>query len=314
MIALPVELEERIERCLEGHSPSALRDAWRGISERYREGVPPRLDAEIDRLAYAAGRLPPAFAAIARACEEIAPFLPSPPRTLLDLGAGPGTATLAARAVFPELAWSVQVEPEAGLRELAARLMPDDLAVTSIPGRLPGAPDVPEADLAVFGWSLGEIGGDAAISAVEEAAQKAEAWLAVEPGTPRGFAGLRAVREYVRERGWRILGPCTHAGACPIDGTDWCHFAVRLPRSARLRFLKGGDRGFEDEKFAWLAAAPAAGEPAGGGRILRRPAVHAGHVTLDLCTPEGRASRTISRRDRATFRAARRASWGDRWA
>ncbi len=92
---------------------------------------------------------------------------------------------------------------------------------------------------------------------------------------------------------------------------DWCHFAVRVERTRLHRHLKGGSLGYEDEKFCYLVAMRGGARPA-GARVVRHPEVQAGRVTVQLCTPAGLDRRVVTRRS-AEWRAARKASWGDRW-
>jgi ribosomal protein RSM22 (predicted rRNA methylase) len=132
----------------------------------------------------------------------------------------------------------------------------------------------------------------------------------VEPGTPVGYRRILAARARLLERGGFTLAPCPHDDACPLPEGNWCHFAVRLPRSAEHRSAKVASAGFEDEKFAYvvvvrdeLTRAPA--------RILRHPQVRGGHVRLELCAADGLRSVVVSKRDREAFREARKASWGD---
>ena len=48
-------------------------------------------------------------------------------------------------------------------------------------------------------------------------------------------------------------------------------------------------------------------------RILRRPEYHKGFVRLALCTPQGLAHKTVTRSDKAAYRRARDAAWGEGW-
>src|SRR5262249_54062535 len=136
-----------------------------------------------------------------------------------------------------------------------------------------------------------------------------------------------------------ILAPCPHKHACPMatagastperqpvlsaksaerakaahSGGDWCHFSQRLERTAQHRQLKGGALGYEDEKFSYVIASRQ-DVPLEGGRIVRHPGRHSGHIQLALCTSAGRLeTKTITRSSKQAFRLARKAEWGDTW-
>ena len=94
---------------------------------------------------------------------------------------------------------------------------------------------------------------------------------------------------------------------------DWCHFAVRLERSAAHRRLKGGALGYEDEKFSYLVAGRAPAEmPL--ARIVRHPMARPGHIQLTLCTAQGLERRTVTKSQKEAYRRARRAEWGTAWS
>src|SRR5262249_4941014 len=93
------------------------------ISERYRAGGGSRdtiKDAD-DALAYAFTRLPATYAATAAALDWAHDAWPDfSPRTLIDVGAGPGTATTgAAHEHFPALADIRLIDDNRHLRALA---------------------------------------------------------------------------------------------------------------------------------------------------------------------------------------------------
>ena len=103
---LPVALAEALDNALADVSPQDLQRASARLSERYREGRPrgPVARTDADVLAYAATRLPATFAAVSAALEAVRDQRPGwEPRSMLDVGAGPGTGLWAAAATWPSL-------------------------------------------------------------------------------------------------------------------------------------------------------------------------------------------------------------------
>ncbi len=94
----------------------------------------------------------------------------------------------------------------------------------------------------------------------------------------------------------------------------WCHEAVRLPRTALHRRLKGGQLGYEDEKLSYLAVTfdPLLPKVVPPCRIVHAPRNRHGHTHLVLCTFRGCLEPTIiSRKYKELYRMAREAEWGD---
>src|SRR5207248_8321452 len=78
---------------------------------------------ETDALAYALSRMPATYAAVTaslNALREITPRLA--PGSMLDVGAGPGTATWAAAEAFPSLQSFTLLDANSALRALALDL------------------------------------------------------------------------------------------------------------------------------------------------------------------------------------------------
>ena len=129
-----------------------------------------------------------------------------------------------------------------------------------------------------------------------------------------GYLRIREARERLTAAGLRVVAPCPHSTACPIEpGADWCHFAARVSRSSLHRQVKGGTLPYEDEKFSYVAAARLEA-PTGKARVVRRPQIRKGQVLLDVCAPDrGLARETVTKRQGARYRAARDTAWGDAW-
>jgi ribosomal protein RSM22 (predicted rRNA methylase) len=310
---LPAPVVAALQTMLDGISRSRLALAAASMSTAYRSGAHSAgvVTNQDTALAYAVSRMPATYAAVMRALHAVSARQPEfAPRTLLDLGAGPGSATLAASAHFPSISKQHLVEPNARMRSLAQRLVPSasiDMAVVDAGW----ASDAP-ADLVVASYVLAEqtIEGAQAIARAAYAATR-DMLLLVEPGTPHGFARLSAARTTLIEAGATMIAPCPHAAPCPLVAPDWCHFRVRLPRSRDHIALKGAEAPFEDEPFCYLAVSrrPAVLPPI--ERLLRDPAVDKGAVSLTLCTPAGFDIRRVLRRNKAGYKAAKAISAGD---
>ncbi len=296
----------------------ALKAAQARTSALYRDGGHSR-DAVPDTaaaLAYALVRMPATYAACVRAFDLAAAQAPEfQPTTLLDLGAGTGGATLAAAAVWPALTRATLVEPSAVLSALSQDAI---AAATRIETKLLAA-DIrkpahawPAADLVTLSYVLAEQAeADVPALMARIAASVTQMIIIVEPGTPQGYARSLAARDALAAAGLTTLAPCPHANTCPLPGGDWCHFSVRLQRSAGHRALKDADVPFEDERFAFLAAVrPGLGQRA-NARLLRAATIEKGFADLALCTPAGLETRRIRRRDGADFKRAKDLLWGD---
>ncbi len=173
-------------------------------------------------------------------------------------------------------------------------------------GRLAGEP----FDLCVSSYALNELFHEQRLALVERLwAACGGALVLVAPGTPSGFAAIREARTWLIGAGAHLIAPCPHADACPMPPGDWCHFSQRLARSRLHRQLKGGAAPFEDEKYAYIVAARMPGA-AIAARVIRHPLVRPGHISLELCAPDGLLRADVTRSEREYWRAARDATWG----
>jgi ribosomal protein RSM22 (predicted rRNA methylase) len=297
-----------IAALLEGVSRKELEARAARISAAYRGGgTSASVASRMDGLAYLVARFPATHAAAhaaLRRTEEASPQFS--PASLLDVGAGPGTVALAARAIWPSLMAITLLEPNAIFRGLAEELWPN---VNIVAGTLGGP--LPNADLVTAGYVLAEL-DLAKIPLVARELWRAtnEMLVLIEPGTPEGFARSRAARQALIEEGAHIAAPCTHDKECPMSGGDWCHFSERLARSRDHMVVKSASVPFEDERYAYLAVsrAPLAHRQA---RIIKPPIAQKPAILLSLCDDSGLHVKSVARRDKEQYRIARRKNWGD---
>jgi ribosomal protein RSM22 (predicted rRNA methylase) len=316
---LPQDLREAIDRELEGIPLADLARAAERLSERYRserrDGTF-HLNDELAAWAYLATRMPATFAAVSASYRAVAEARPDfRPRTILDVGAGPGTATWAAAACWESLNDAVLLEGSPVIRTVGARLaqplMLDRTAWLS--ARLDDdLSDLGGRDLVVLAYVLGELAPALRAPLIGQLWNLArDVLVVVEPGTPEGWRRILGVRDQLIAAGAHVLAPCPHAHACPLATPDWCHFSARVPRSRLHREAKGGTVPWEDEKFIYVAASRHPGRQS-KARVVAPPHTSKAALTLKLCQKDGHAAeQSFARRDGAPFKAVRKLSWGD---
>jgi ribosomal protein RSM22 (predicted rRNA methylase) len=94
MTGLPNWLSVALSGRLEAVSRGALRDRAQTISDTYRAGGTSQIiRSDHDALAYAVVRMPATYAAVRASLAQTMRIIPDfAPRSILDVGAGPGTA------------------------------------------------------------------------------------------------------------------------------------------------------------------------------------------------------------------------------
>ncbi|MFD8209035.1 small ribosomal subunit Rsm22 family protein [Streptomyces sp. NPDC059695] len=316
--ASSASLRAALATLLDGLPPQRAAQAVERLIASYRGTTPtdaPVLRDRSDVAAYAAYRMPATFEAVRGTLDALRAAAPDwEPRTHTDVGGGTGAASWAVAEAWAEqpprttvLDWA---EPALALgRELAAGVLDAEWRRE----RIGSALRLPETDLVTVSYVLKELTEADRTALVTEAARAARAVVIVEPGTPDGYERVIAARTRLVEAGFTVAAPCPHSGACPIvPGTDWCHFAARVSRSSLHRKVKGGSLPYEDEKYAYVAAVRFPVTPA-PSRVVRRPQIRKGLVSLELCGPDGLGRDTVTKRHGPLYKQARDAEWGDSW-
>jgi ribosomal protein RSM22 (predicted rRNA methylase) len=314
---LPAELKAALDAKLHGLSRNDAAERATLISKTYRDGGNSgAIRTETDALAYALARMPATYAAVTaslNALREITPHFA--PTSLIDVGAGPGTASWAAAEAFSSLKDLTLLDANIALRALALDLGHDSTRLNKMIYQRgearAGLAASEAADLVVASYVIAEL-SDTERSTLTELmwAKTRDTLLIVEPGTPAGYARIIALRAQLIALGAHVAAPCPHDGTCPLMAPDWCHFIQRLPRLRAHKQIKGAELPFEDEKFSYvvLTRAPVAQHPA---RVLAQPVVSKVEVTAKLCTSDGLALTRVPSRAKADYTRARRWRWGD---
>ena len=303
----PAEIRNKINELTESADIRLLKTAAARLSENYRSENNKGKQGAVsdnDTLAYAAVRMPATFAAVSRALELSLADFGGEINSILDVGAGTGAGAIAA-ARLTECENVTCVEREKNMLRLGQTFcecagVPAKWIQSDINGGI-----TEHADLVICSYCLNELPEKSRKAVVSELIRAADKLLIiVEPGTPFSFECMKQIRSELIEKGLNIAAPCPHTSECGLPQNDWCHFTARAQRTKLHKLLKNADVPYEDEKFCFLAAAKENCSPC-SARILRKPLIQSGKITLSLCRENSITTETITKKN-PLFKTARK--------
>jgi SAM-dependent methyltransferase len=245
--------------------------------------------------------------------------LPRRPRSVLDLGSGPGPVAFAALdAGASEVTAADRSAPALTLARALAAEAEEPLATRAWSG---GAA-LPDGafDTITLGHVRNELGrGPSALAERAALLERAAAQLrpggslvVLEPALRDTSRELLSVRDLLVARGYAVRAPCLWRGACPalVKATDWCH-AERTWSPPPMLDALAREAGLHKEalKMSYLVLAPrgeAWPEPPPGRlfRIVSEPLEGKGRQRYMGCGPEGRVGLALQEKHRTAANEA----------
>ncbi len=304
---LPLDNKLQLESLLDGYSLKELKNVASDIMEQYKNNSNKGNDLINSSLAskvYAVYRLPATYSAFGEALKHTLELYDQNIDSVIDVGAGSGSASLAVSHLLPNIKNFTLLERNKYMMEIGKTLhnfdyINYDLSIDNL--------DI-KSDLVMSNYVLNELDQNSRINAINKMWNMTnKIMLIVEPGTPEGFALIRQIRDYLISIGAYVIAPCTHMGVCL---NTWCHFSTRVSRSKLHKDLKGGDAPYEDEKYCYIAFSKSEITPC-KNRILRHPQINPGFVELEVCTKDGFKKIKYSKKDKELFKRARKSDAGD---
>lgn len=316
-MALPNELTEALDNLLEGNIDfKEINFNAKEISKKYREnnnGGNRLVTSKEEAVSYALSRMPATYESVSDCLDKIFENNNFNVRSILDVGAGTGAATWALYNFFDEKEYTCY-EREDEMMSIGRRLMEGseltqytkwkkfDIINDSIEGTF---------DFMTVSYMINELPKDQIKNVVEKLWNATEkVLLIIEPGTPKGYANIKQIRNLLIKNGAKIVAPCPHLNECPLPGDDWCQFTCRVQRSKIHRILKDGDAPYEDEKYSYIALSKYDCKGS-DNRILRHPIINKGYSEYKVCSNEGIRNIKLSKKDGEIYKIAKKKSAGD---
>jgi SAM-dependent methyltransferase len=241
------------------------------------------------------------------------------PRSVLDLGSGPGPVAFAALdAGATEVTAADRSAPALALARALAAEAEEPLA-TRIWNRGSALPEG-TFDAVTLGHVLNELGrGPSAVAERAALLERAAAQvrpggsvIVLEPALRDTSRELLQARDLVVSRGFAVRAPCLWRGGCPalVKSSDWCH-AERSWSPPPLLDALAREAGLHKEalKMSYLVLAPrgeAWPEPPPGRlfRIVSEPLEGKGRQRYMGCGPEGRVGLALQEKHRTAANEA----------
>lgn len=310
-------LNEALENLVSNnHNLKKLDENAKKISQRYRANNNDgnRLVTKSDEAtAYALSRMPATYGAVLAVIEQVTKNNEFDINTVLDIGAGTGSATWALfDAIGTKKYLCLEREPE--MIKIGKSLMESSQLHECVSWNTCNILEdelIQKSDLVITSYMINELPKEQIDKVIDKLWNATEKILIIiEPGTPKGFSNIKHIRSYLLEKKANIIAPCPHEEECKVKNDDWCQFSSRIQRSKVHKMLKSGDAPYEDEKYSYIAFSKQKVNRA-TNRILRHPIINKGFSEFKICTEEDIKNIKLSKKDGDVYKDSKKKSAGD---
>lgn len=317
---IPNDLQMALENEIQNIPIKKLAKYVSILSDRYRNVELSKSSKSINNmfeaLAYAIYRMPATYSVIYSILDEVKSRYPDfKPQSLLDIGAGTGSATWASSFIWPNIDKITLVETNKNMLDLGKILMsysPSKSLQNAnwVKADINGSNDISKHDLVIASYVLNEMPNKNREDFLMNIWKYAkDILLIIEPGTPSGYSNIINARRFLIDNGAHIISPCPHEDVCPTNDNDWCHFSIRINRTKIHRQAKNSMLSYEDEKYSYICVSKLKRSNI-RDRILRHPKIHSGHISIKTCTIDGIKDITITKKESELYKKVRKVKWG----
>lgn len=270
-----------------------------------------------DVLAYLALRSAATYAQISGALLQVQELFPSwQPKSLLDIGCGPGTALWAAKTIWPGLQSVVGIDQDQHFLSLGQDIVEKagikvdvEWQQRDITGGLEN--NRKTYDVVIIANLLNELSASEAQRFLDEAYAACRGiMVVVEPGTPYGF---EVVQKTVHNMGSTATLIAPYIGGLFVESKDyWIHFPQRFIRPPFLRRLRQHMRDsglmasdFEEAKYSFVAIGSVPATQTIWGRCIGPIRKQKGFLEVPILTANSVLQAKVLKRNKPQYNFAK---------
>lgn len=302
---LPQWLQDKVNELYLSMNKKILTETRENLTKRYKEQTGQGkllIENKNDSMLYAISRMPATFSVIYTLMRDLSSQnLLGDITTVLDVGSGTGAGYFALKEFDENLSIDL-IERDKNMIDVFKALT-DGLVDVSV-GDIRGFKSKTKTDLVISSYVLSELGEDDRKTALKNLMNASNGYvLVVDTGTPKTYEFMMDLKRFANGSGWHVVAPCMHE-ECALKN-DYCQFFARVERSSLHRLAKDATLSYEDEKYFYLLISKDDKEIT-GERIIRRPVIKEGSVSLVLCGKTGVENKMFTKKNKDEFKRAKK--------
>lgn len=323
---LPESINDTITAILaKQHMPEIITHAQK-LHERYmtqnKEEKKAYIQDTEDVFAYLALRSPATYAQIYGSFSQIQENIPNwHPKTMLDIGSGPGTGVWAAKTIWGSLEAATCLDQERSFLSLGKEISSNAQLNVKMSWQQGNASYVIENDTTMYDIVLlSNILNELDIPQREHLIGSAYnhckgIMVIVEPGTPSGTAIVNHAAKSLSHT--QIIAPYGN-NTLIQDDKQWIHFPQKFIRPEFQRRVRQHMRDselmasdFEEAKYAYVAFGKDIASASLWGRCIGSPKMYKGYLEIPILTTAGLETIKVMKRHKPQYLFAKKLRWGE---
>jgi ribosomal protein RSM22 (predicted rRNA methylase) len=276
-----------------------------------------------DLLAYIALRSPATYAQITAALLQVQEVMPHfTPKTVLDMGSGPGTGVWAAQTVWRSLVMATCTDQEASFLSINRSIVEGAKLPLKVSWQSADVSNLAENfntmyDVVIIANVLNEIDETGRINVVTKAFNLCRGvMIIIEPGTPFGSIIVSDIAKHFGKRA-ALVAPYMN-NSFVSDQNYYIHFPQRFLRPEFTRRVRQHMRedhlsssNVEEAKYSFVAISKIPQEVAAWGRCVGNIEKQKGFLEVPVLTESGIAKVKVLKRNKQQYEFAKNLRWGE---